>query len=269
MNMRKFLTLLAVTVTILCGCGVQNDQKGLPTETVKGFNKYIKEEKINEAYSMFSQRIKKKLKLEDFTKTVKPEKKDPKLNYDAMKNIELVFDKEEIIGQRAFVYGTVKMEAGISNIRTKCLLENNVWKIDSEVIEDQSPDDKSFYRDIDLHKISTQYCEAMLKGDAKNMYEMSSSSIRNKYNLEIFKEETTATGSENTPEKEGFRIKAEYAYSDDNGNGKCFMTIGNMSGNKELESGILFKLPWVLESGVWKANFARIDDTYKMKKVSQ
>ena len=98
--MRKFLTLLAVLATILCGCGAHNDQEGLPTETVKGFNKYLKEEKINEAYSMFSQRIKKKLKLEDFSKTIKPEKKDPKLNYEAIKNIELVFDKEEIIGEQ-------------------------------------------------------------------------------------------------------------------------------------------------------------------------
>ena len=121
------------------------------------------------------------------------------------------------------------MEAGSSNIRTKCLLENNVWKIDSEVIEDQSPEDKSFYRDIDLHKIFTQYCEEMLKGNSEKMYEMSSSSIRNNYSPEIFKEETTSTGTDKTPENEGFRIKAEYAYSDDNGNGICFMTMGNIS----------------------------------------
>lgn len=268
--MKKFLSLLIVILAVLSGCGVQDDQKGLAIEAVKGINQYMKDGKIDQAYSMFSQRIKKKLSLEDFKKYVQP-KKDKEQQYNELiKSFELVFEREEVNGNNAVVYGTVKMESGVSNFRTKCVLENNIWKVDSEVLEDQSPDNKDFYRDVDLYKTFAQYCEFLLKGNSEKMYEMSSSSIKSMYSPEIFKEQTTATGSDNTPEKEGFSIKAEYAYSDDNGNGICFMTMGNMSyGTKELQSGILFKLPWVLENGVWKANFARIDDTYKMKKVSQ
>lgn len=270
MSMRKLLTVLIVAISILCGCKGQNNQKGLATEAVRAINQYMKEGKIDQAYSMFSQRIKKKLTLEDFRTSVQP-KKDKEQQYKEMiKTFELTFEREEVTGNNAVVYGTIKMESGVSYFRTKCVLENNVWKVDSEVLEDQSPDNKDFYRDVDLHKTFSQYCDFLLKGYSEKMYEMSSSSIKSMYSPEIFKEQTTATGSDNTPEKEGFSIKAEYAYSDDNGNGICFMTMGNMSyGTKELQSGILFKLPWVLENGVWKANFARIDDTYKMKKVSQ
>ncbi|MBP7732448.1 MAG: hypothetical protein KA140_01605 [Caldisericia bacterium] len=268
--MKKFLTMLIVSMTIMTGCSSpKNEQEGVPTETVSQFNKYLKESNADVAYSMFSQRIKKKLTLEDFRETISPKEKQSEYS-EMLKNIKMTYDSEKINNNNAIVFGTIDMPNGISFFRQRCVLENNAWKIDSEVIEDRHPELEDFYRDIDLQKSFTRYCDSMLKGDAQLMYEMSSSNIKSQYSFDLFKTETTATGTDKTPEDEGFLIEAEYSYSDDKGNGICIMRMGNPSyGTKELQSGIYFKLPWVLENGQWKANHAKIDNSYRINQTTE
>lgn len=254
---------------ILCGCGVKDSHIGKPTAVVTEFNKYVKEGKADIAYSLFSQRIKKKLSLEDFTKIVKPKAVKEELD-EMLKSFEIQVDNEEILGDRANVYGTVKTQNGVSYFREKCVLEYNAWKIDSEVMEDRHPDLVEYYRDIDLHRTFAQYCESMLDGKAEVMYEMSSSAVKAIHTLDLFKAETTNTGSSKTPRQEDFKIEAVYAYSDDKGNGLCIMKMGNPTiGTKEMMSGIYFKLPWKFENGIWKADYAKIDESFKMNIESQ
>lgn len=262
--MRKTFVLVTILFLVLAGCAKTESQDGKPTAAVKEFNKYIKDGKTEMAYSLFSQRIKKKVSLKDFIDTVRPESKKKEIE-EMLKAMELIFDSEKIDNNLANVYGTVKMPQGESYFRQKCLLENNIWKIDSEVVEDRHPDLKDYYRDIDLHKLFAVYCESLLDGKARFTYEMSSSRIKALLDFDTFAAETTNTGSKKTPREEGFKIEAVYAYSDDKGNGICIMKMGNPSlGTKDLQSGILFKLPWILENGEWKADFAKIDESFKI-----
>jgi hypothetical protein len=267
--MRKTLLIMFAIFLVFGGCTDKNSQKGKPSAVVMEFNKYIKEGKAEMAYSLFSQTIKKKLSLENFTKTVKPSKAKEELD-ELLKNFEIQIDNEEIKGNQAYVFGSVKMLKGESYFRQKCALEYNAWKIDSEVMEDRHPNFQEFYRDIDLHKVFAVYCESLLDGKAETMYDMSSTGIKALYTLDSFSQATISTGSEKTPRQERFKVEALYAYSDDKNNGICIMKLGNpASSSKDLQSGILFKLPWKFEDGAWKADFAKIDESFKIGLADQ
>lgn len=124
MNNRFFCMVIVVLLTILPACSLFNS----PSQTVKNFNKYVSEGKIDDATKLLSKRVisnmgidKVKSGLARTTKNIKER--------GGITSLEIV--KEEIIGEVAEVHMIISYGNGSKiNEKVQLIKEEGDWKID-------------------------------------------------------------------------------------------------------------------------------------------
>lgn len=259
--MKKIAILLVVLLA--CGCGPKYDRS--PTQVVEDYHDKIFRFEFTQAYMLLDARLKSKFDPDNFKSMFGSDEKGHDLE-ELRNNVKFEYTDEAIHGNRAEVFGkasVVGKDAG--NFRMKLALEDNQWKIDSEVIENEDPVNKGFYRDFDLMAATQSYFSSMMSGDAKKMWSMSSERITKSTTLEGFAQMTVMTVSGKTPQDEGFEFELKQSFADEKGNGYSIVKIIQpKSKDMELAEGVGFKLPFILDNDVWKADFSQITEEYRI-----
>lgn len=154
----------------------------------------------------------------------------------------------------AYVYGNIDQPMyGNASFRIKVVEENGQWRVDTLMLELENVNMPGFYGNEELTKQATQYFNWMMDGDADKMYEMVSKRVREKYPKDVFAVEAVGTSSGTVPKKEGFGFEIYIAFANDSGTGYVAGEILHV-GNTMMQ----FELPFVLEEGLWKADFSKV-----------
>lgn len=259
--MKKIAILLVVLLA--CGCGPKYDRS--PTQVVEDYHDKIFRFEFADAYRLLDARLKQKIDPDNFKNMFGSNEKGHNLE-ELRNNVQFIYTDETIRGKKAEVFGKAIIAGKDGGtFRMKLALEDNQWKIDSEVIENEDPANKGFFRNFDLMATTQSYLSSMLKGDVKAMWKMTSERITSSITLEEFTKMTVMTVSGKTPEEEGFICDLKQSFADENGNGYSIITIKYPnSEDMKLVEGIGFKLPFILDKDGWKADFSQITDEYKV-----
>lgn len=259
--MRKIAILLAVLLAF--GCGAKYDRS--PTQVVEDYHDKLFRFEFADAYSLLDARLKAKFNPDNFKSMFGSDEKGHNLE-ELRSNLKLEYTDEQISEKKAVVFGkaTIAGKDG-GTFRMRLALEDNQWKIDSELIENEDPSNKGFFRDFDLMSASQTYFSSMMSSDVKSMWNMTSSRITSSTTMEQFTQMTVMTVSGKTPEEEGFTIELKQSFADENGDGYSLVTISQpKSKEKKLTEGVSFKLPFIMDDGVWKADFDQITEEYRV-----
>ncbi len=259
--MRKIAVILVVLLAF--GCGPKYDRS--PTQVVEDYHDKIFRFEFADAYKLLDARLKAKINPDDFKNMFGSDEKGHNLE-ELRDSIKFQYTDETIRGKSAEVFGKAAVSGqDAGTFRMKLTLEDNQWKIDSEVIENEDPSNKGFFRDADLMMDTQAYFSSMMKGDVKTMWEMTSSRIQTSMTIEQFAQLTVMTVSGKTPAEEGFEFKLKQSFADGNGNGYSLVTISQpKSEDVKLVEGSSFKLPFILDDAGWKADFDQITEEYRV-----
>lgn len=154
----------------------------------------------------------------------------------------------------AYVYGELDQPMyGKASFRIKVVEEKGQWLVDTLMLELENVQMPGFYGNEALTEQATQYFNWMMDGDADKMYGMTSKRVREKYPKDVFAVEAVGTSSGTIPKKEGFGFEIYIAFANDSGTGYVVGEILHV-GNTMTQ----FELPFVLEDGLWKADFSKV-----------
>lgn len=259
--MKKFLDLVAVflIISVFASCG----QKHPAIAVAEKFMGYVIANDAKGAYNFFSKRIKSTTPFEKYkillAQIQPPKAQDGTANQPWLVENEKPKPRVEIKSfddtkGAPYVFGTLEQPSfGKASFRIKMASEDGLWVIDNLMLELENVQMPGFYINEDLTAQATKYFTWMMEGNADKMYENVSKRIRESIPKDVFAVEAIATKSGSTPKKEGFWFDLQVCYANYTGQGYA---RGSIVYNAESISD--FELPFVLEDGVWKADFSKI-----------
>jgi hypothetical protein len=264
LDMMKRLIICFVSLAIILAGGCSSGGwKVTPLERAELHNRCVVTKDPGSAYTMLSARLKNKYSLEQY-KLLLDSGKNFEENEELLQSVQFSFTREVVNGNKATVYGFIDVAGRTGEFRTRLIFENRQWMIDTDILEDKLSKFEEFYRNSELFEAADKYSVHLSRGEVEDLWVMTSKKIRGSMSFDRFKDETIKTGSGKSPQEEGFNISTLSAYSDDAGNGFGFIRIAsNRVANQEYQEGVVFKMPFVFENDEWKADFSRIEESYK------
>lgn len=259
--MKKFLALAVVFLSIsaFVSCG----QRHPAIAVAEKFMGYVVANDANGAYNFFSKRIKSATPFEKYkimlAQVQPPKPQDGTADQPWLVENEKPKPKVEIKSfddskGAPYVFGTLDQPMyGKASFRIKMAIEDGLWVIDNLMLELENVRMPGFYANEDLIAQATKYFTWMMEGNADKMYENVSKRVKDSVPKDVFAVEAIATKSGSTPKKEGFWFDLQVGFANFTGQG---YVVGSIVYNAETLSD--FELAFVLEDGVWKADFSKI-----------
>lgn len=244
--------LLVFTIPLLCSCGEVDDGRPKPIDTAREFISEVLKGKTDDAYKLISKKQKSLTSIEEFKMAAKDPATGKTLEESGLK-LEVL--RQTVNGNKAFAYGKSEFNNNILNFIIPLVFENGKWFLDHPSIQVESQTDKSFYFNVNLLSAAKNYFEKLLDGDAKYLWENTSSKIKNSISFEDFMAMTVATQTGKKPKEEGFVITIKQAYSNEEDEGFIIGTL-TMTGS---QSQIALKEKFVFEEGKWVTDFIKLE----------
>lgn len=252
---KKGLALFALLVLLtpfLCCCGEVDDGRPKPIDTAKEFISEALNGKTDEAYKLLSKKQRMLTPLDTF-KDITKERATGRTLGESGLNLEA--QNQVVDGNKAFIYGESEFNGKRTPFILPLVFEDGKWLLDHPSIQLENASEKGFYFNLNLVNDAKNYFDKLLDGDAKYLWENTSSKIKNGISFEDFMAMTVATQTGKKPREEGFVITIKQAYSNEQGEG--FATgVLTMTGS---QSQIALSERFIFEEGKWVADFIKLE----------
>ena len=252
---KKSLVLFALLVLLaplLCSCGEVDDGRPKPIDTAKKFISEALSGKTDDAYKLLSKK-QRALTLLDTFKDITKERATGKTLGESGLNLEA--QSQVVDGNKATVYGESEFNGKKTPFILPLVFEDGKWLLDHPSIQLENASEKGFYFNLNLVNDAKNYFDKLLDGDAKYLWENTSSKIKNGISFEDFMAMTVAIQTGKKPREEGFDITIKQAYSNEHDEGFATGML-TMTGS---QSQIALSEKFIFEEGKWVADFIKLE----------
>lgn len=252
---KKTLALFAIVVFIaplLCCCGEVDDGRPKPIDSARKFISEALDGKTDEAYKLLSRRQKKFISLEVFKGMTKERATGKTLGESGLR---IEAQRQVVDGNKATVYGDSEFNGKKTPFILPFVFEDGQWLLDHPSVQLENSSERGFYFNLNLANDAKTYFDKLLDGDAKYLWENTSSMAKNGISFEVFASMTVSTQSGKKPKEEGFAITTKQAFSNEQGEGFAIGML-TITGN---QSQIALREKFIFEEGKWVADFVKLE----------